>query len=312
MEKLGKYEMDSTLTNKNAGYCMWGFGKKNGKEYFIKQFEDQKYPADDKESSPERLAKKLKACERFEKKKKALYQAVNDNSDGNAVRIEEFFRVGSKYYVAMPKIKALRMSNEDIAKLPMGEKKRICAIIAHGVGSLHNGHLIHADLKPDNILFTKTEAGYTTAKIIDYDAGFLETAPPDSGEEIVGDFHYFSPEACRSSWGEEVELTCKMDVFALGVLFHQYLTGKLPGYNTEESAYSGIAVAKGEVLKVSAELPKDLRELLAQMLSGDPEKRPTAMSVCNTLRGKVSSSNHSSTVNNSPKSNNSFFRPGDL
>ena len=44
-------------------------------------------------SSPERLAKKLKDCERFEKRKKAIYRMLNENSDGNAVRVEEFFRM---------------------------------------------------------------------------------------------------------------------------------------------------------------------------------------------------------------------------
>lgn len=332
MEKLGKYELAGSLTNQNAGYSVWGFGKKNGKDYFIKQFVEQKYPANDTVSSPERLAKKIKACERFEQRKKALYQMLNENSDGNAVRVEEFFRIESKYYISMRKIESLHWDFADVAKLPSGEIRRLCAIIAHGVASLHKGRMIHADLKPDNVLFMKTDAGYTTAKIIDFDSGFLETDPPSPGETIVGDFHYFSPEACRSIWGEEVELTCKMDIFALGVLFHQYFTGELPGFNTEESTYSGEAAAKGEVLVVSSKLPNDIRELLTKMLNNDPEKRPTAMDVFNSLRGIVVAANSGSgedhhedpapvhedtavkepVIEASTTSGNPFFRPGDL
>lgn len=328
MEKLGKYELADSLTNQNAGYSVWGFGKKNGKDYFIKQFVEQKYPANDTVSSPERLAKKIKACERFEQRKKALYQMLNENSDGNAVRVEEFFRIESKYYISMRKIESIHWSVEDVAKLPSGEIRRLCAIIAHSVASLHKGRMIHADLKPDNILFMKTDAGYTTAKIIDFDSGFLETDPPGPGETIVGDFHYFSPEACRSIWGEEVELTCKMDIFALGVLFHQYFAGELPGFNTEESTYSGEAVAKGEVLVVSSKIPNDIRELLTEMLDIDPGKRPTAMDVFYSLRGIVAAADadtcedhapvHEDTVvkeaviEASTTSSNPFFRPGDL
>lgn len=332
MEKLGKYELAGSLTNQNAGYSVWGFGKKNGKDYFIKQFVEQKYPANDTVSSPERLAKKIKACERFEQRKKALYQRLNENSDGNAVRVEEFFRIESKYYISMRKIESLHWDFADVAKLPSGEIRRLCAIIAHGVASLHKGRMIHADLKPDNVLFMKTDAGYTTAKIIDFDSGFLETDPPGAGETIVGDFHYFSPEACRSIWGEEVELTCKMDIFALGVLFHQYFTGELPGFNTEESTYSGEAAAKGEVLVVSSKLPNDIRELLTKMLNNDPEKRPTAMDVFNSLRGIVVAADSGSSedhhedpapvyedivikepvIEASTTSSNPFFRPGDL
>lgn len=332
MEKLGKYELAGSLTNQNAGYSVWGFGKKNGKDYFIKQFVEQKYPANDTVSSPERLAKKIKACERFEQRKKALYQMLNENSDGNAVRVEEFFRIESKYYISMRKIESLHWGFSDVAKLPSGEIRRLCAIIAHGVASLHKGRMIHADLKPDNILFMKTDTGYVTAKIIDFDSGFLETDPPGAGEGIVGDFHYFSPEACRSIWGEETKLTCKMDIFALGVLFHQYFTGELPGFNTEESTYSGEAAAKGETLKVSDKLPADIQELLTKMLSGDPEKRPTAMDAFYFLRGIEATTDsgsskdcdeqsvraHEDTELNGPvieistTSENPFFRPGDL
>ena len=330
MEKLGTYELVGSLTNQNAGYSVWGFGKKNGRDYFIKQFVEQKYPANDTVSSPERLQKKIKACERFEQRKVALYQMLNDNSDGNAVRVEEFFRIESKYYISMRKIESLHWDFSDVAKLPRGEIRRLCAIIAHSIASLHKGHLIHADLKPDNILFMKTASGYTTAKIIDFDSGFLETDPPGPGETIVGDFHYFSPEACRSIWGEEIELTCKMDIFALGVLFHQYFTEELPGFNTEESTYSGEAVAKGEVLVVSSNLPDDLQELLGRMLSNDPEERPTAIEVFNALRGIVASSPErkdgssgeatpavdvvvpSPVIEESTTSGNPFFRPGDL
>ena len=285
MERLGAYELTASLSNQNAGYSLWGFGKKDGKDYFVKQFVEQKYPANDTVSSPERLQKKIKACELFEQKKRMIYQTLNENSDGNAVRVEEFFRIESKYYISMRKIESLPWDVADVARLPFDEIKRLCSIIAHGVASLHKGHLIHADLKPDNILFMKTSSGDVTAKIIDFDSGFLESSPPGPDETIVGDFHYFSPEACKSIWGEQVELTCKMDVFALGVLFHQYFTGSLPGFDREQSTYSGEAAAKGDVLVVAEDLPEDIYRLLTQMLSNDPAKRPTAMEAFYILRG---------------------------
>ena len=317
MAKLGNYELCGSLTNQNAGYSVWGFGKKDGRDYFIKQFVEQKYPANDKVSSPERLAKKIKACERFEQRKTSLYKMLNENSDGNTVRVEEFFRIESKYYISMRKIEALQWDYTDVAKLPEGEIRRLCGIIAHGVASLHKGRMIHADLKPDNILFMKTDNGTVTAKIIDFDSGFLETDPPGPGETIVGDFHYFSPEACRSIWGAEVELTCKMDIFALGVLFHQYFAGELPGFNAEESTYSGEAAAKGEVLAVSDRLPGDIRQLVQKMLDNDPAQRPTAMEVYHALIKIAPAPEPASCAadpvgKESDVAGNMFFRPGDL
>lgn len=286
MEKLGSYLLTGHLTSQNSGYSVWGFGKKNGRDFFIKQFLSPKYPDNDTVSSAASIEKRKKKCEKFQQKKAAMYKMINDNSDGNAVRIEEFFRVESKYYISMRKIEALEWSVETIAALPEKDKRFLCSVIAHGIAGLHKGRVVHADLKHDNILLMKTASGNVTAKIIDFDSGFLETDPPTDGEEIVGDQVYFSPEACKTFMGESPELTCKMDVFALGVLFHQYFTGVLPGYDVTLGNYAGEAVARGGVATVSEELPQDVRDLLVRMLDGDPAKRPTAAEVYAVLAAK--------------------------
>ncbi len=333
MEKLGSYELTGHMTSQNSGYSVWGFGTKNGKDYFIKQFLSPKYPENDTVSSPQRISKIIQKCERFEQKKRALYGKLNENSDGNAVRVEEFFRIESKYYISMRRIEAIPLEIETVAAFSEPEKRFLCCIIAHGIASLHKGHIVHADLKHDNILFMRCAAGGITAKIIDFDSGFLETDPPSDGEEIVGDQVYFSPEACKTFLGEAPELTCKMDVFALGILFHQYFTGELPEYDPEFGSSAGEAVARGGEILVSPELSPDIRSLLQQMLDPDPQLRPCAMSVYEHLAGKCPHSHqeapnvpHSgseapggapgtadapeimiSTLNVNP-----FFRPGDL
>ena len=44
MSQLGPYYLDGEMSNANAGYCMWGFGTRSGRQYFIKQFLSPKYP----------------------------------------------------------------------------------------------------------------------------------------------------------------------------------------------------------------------------------------------------------------------------
>ena len=280
---LGDYLLTKDLTSQNSGFSVWGYGIKNGKEYFIKQFLSPKYPENDTISSPKRLAKRKKVCEDFEYKKRRLYQTLNRCSDGNAVRVNEFFRVGANYYITTQKIQATPWDIERIAALRPEDKQRLCAIIAHAVASFHEGGLVHADLKHTNVLFTHGSSGIMTAKIIDFDSSFLETNPPAQGEEIVGDQVYFSPEACIHVWGGLVPLTCKMDVFALGVLFHQYLTGRLPEFDRNRFCYAGEAVANGDTLKVWPGLPQWLGQLLSRMLSFDPATRPAAAEVFEAL-----------------------------
>lgn len=334
MEKLGSYELTGHLTSQNGGYSVWGFGKKNGHDFFIKQFLSPKYPDNDTVSSAASIEKRKKKCQKFEQKKAAIYKMIDDNSDGVAVRIEEFFRVESKYYISMRKIDSLEWSIDTIAGLSDKEKRFLCAVIAHGVSHLHKGRVVHADLKHDNILFMKASSGDVTAKIIDFDSGFLETDPPADGEEIVGDQVYFSPEACKTFMGESPELTCKMDIFALGVLFHQYFSGKLPDFDMSLGNYAGEAVARGATATVSAAIAEDVRALLEKMLNADPHQRPTAMEVYATFAGKtleeVEESEEKvvispdetvvvpppdqigSSVTSGPATSNPFYRPGDL
>lgn len=286
MERVGNYELKGQMSNKDSGYSLWCFCDRDGQEYFIKEFLSPKYPYEDTVSSPARIQKKIKRCEEFETQKRHLYHVLNRYSDGNSVRVRDFFRVGNKYYVVTPKVDAKKLPVSAIVGMPEVEKRRLCAIIAHSVACFHRGGLIHADLKPTNILFTQTASGNYTAKIIDFDSSFLESEAPGVGEEIVGDQVYFSPEACMMVCGIEAPLTCKMDVFALGILFHQYFTGTLPGFDTGVAAYTGEAVAKGCELKLSPDLPKDVRLLLSRMLDPDPKRRPDAVKVFLALRPK--------------------------
>ncbi|MGM9641523.1 MAG: serine/threonine protein kinase [Faecousia sp.] len=284
MPQLGPYFLDTELSGKNAGYCMWGFGTRDGRKLFIKQFLSPKYPVDTAGFTEDWVNKRLQECRNFENQKQSIYSVLNEYSDGNDVRVLDFFRIKSRYYMCMEKIEALELSAEDIYKLPLDDRLRLCASIAHAVAGLHKGGLIHADLKHDNVLFTYTQGKRITAKVIDFDSSFLESAAPAPGEEIVGDQIYFSPEAFLSMDGDEVALTCKMDVFALAILFHQYLAGSLPYFDSSAFDYPHDVVLAGEALGLSPELPEELRQLLAQMLSFQPEDRPSSWEVFVRLR----------------------------
>lgn len=279
MEMLGRYEQTTALSNRNAGSCRWCFAVRNGREFFIKEYLEPKHPETDTVSSPEKKERKLKKCMAFEAEKTRVFQSINEQSDGNAVRIEDFFRIGAKYYIAMPRIRGEALREADVAALKDPEKRKLCAVIAHALACVHAAGYVHADIKHTNVIFVRLPNGNLTAKLIDYDAGYFEDAVPTNTEQIAGDQVYYAPEVCDAIMNGNVDISCKADIFSLGVLFHQYYTRELPAFDMEQFSCVGEAALLHSEVTVSEEMPEDVRALIMQMLAADPQQRPTAQEI---------------------------------
>jgi serine/threonine protein phosphatase PrpC len=95
--------------------------------------------------------------------------------------------------------------------------------IAKGLRAFHRKEMLHQDLRPDNIMIDSTG----TAKIIDFGstriAGVVEAAPPAVHGDIQGTLQYTAPEYFSGEGG-----TPRSDMFSLGVIAYQMLTGRLP------------------------------------------------------------------------------------
>lgn len=283
VDVINNYELLVPFQNQNAGFSRWTKAKKNGKTYFIKEFMDPKYP--DQVSLKESLRKsRIKECEDFEDKKRNLYTTVNSASDGNLVGAEEFFRGDSHYYLATEWVNNCGLSFADIAKKDLKDKLLLCRTAAHSLQALHSAGITHSDIKDTNVIVHETAGKKLVAKIIDFDSSFFENNPPDNEDELGGDQVYLSPEACLFFCGEDVNLTHKMDVFALGLLFHQYLTGELPYFDRNEYDYAHEAVLDDVVLKAdSADIKLPIREIIDKMLLKDAEKRISSAEVYEKL-----------------------------
>jgi len=159
--------------------------------------------------------------------------------------------------------------------------------VAHSLRILHDRGIVHGDLKPSNVLIKRTELGYTT-KLIDFDNAYLAGEPPPP-EEIVGTMNYYSPELVgyiQETGTAAAELTQKADIFALGLIYAEYLTGTGAAFDAAAYQYAGVAAAAGQTLRLPpAGLPAPVVELVDRMLLADPAARPTIAETHSTLMG---------------------------
>lgn len=270
--RINNYSFAKPLASDNSGFSKWGIGSRGGKTYFVKEFLSPVYPAEDSVYTEKKKQERIRLCQTFVEEKTKLYSAIRDASDGRVVTVEQFFRVGAKFYISTKAVTEPIMSISDIARLPFTDRLRLCCSIAHAMAGIHEKKIVHADIKPDNILVVLRES--PQANIIDFDCSFFESKRPKLGEELNGDLVYLSPEGYLHIAGIESNLSCKMDVFALGLLFHQYFTGMLPDFDTTEYQYAYESVLDDHPLVVYGVENMDCCWLLEQMLKKKPEDRP--------------------------------------
>jgi dipeptidyl aminopeptidase/acylaminoacyl peptidase len=154
---------------------------------------------------------------------------------------------------------------EEVGKLEADEAWNVCNQLLAGVAALHAGGIIHRDLKPNNVML---EAGTSGSHVSIMDFGL---ARPQESENtlfgsgvIAGTPGYMAPEMLR---GERP--TRATDLFALGVILHQVLTGERP------VAAAGRDATPSPALR-SVRAPASLIESVESFLSSDPESRTRA------------------------------------
>ncbi len=272
-----------------GGQCRWTFAEKNGKSYFIKEFLAPTFPVEGAPGSEKIKQQKLSECQRFEKNQVSFKKAVGDKvrEGGNLIFTIDFFRNGTKYYKVTEKVDVSSLDVTDIAKLPIQKRILVLITVAHSLAILHDLNIVHGDLKPANILIKETFTGDFTTKLIDFDGCYIAGEPP-LPDEIVGDQIYYSPELIRYIKKDKsikpTDLQVKSDVFALGLIYYQYLTGSLPAF-PERYGYPATAVNDGVPLTlVDESLPKELTEIISVMLQANPAARPHIKAVFTNIK----------------------------
>ena len=310
----GRYKLLSEFQNANSGNARWSFvlDEVTGKEYFIKEFLSPRFPLPDAPGSKKVIERKKQRCLDFEKRQIHLKDTIFSKtaSGGNLITTIDFFRVDSKYYKISEKVVISHLSIEEVSKLKLEEKMLLMKTVAHSLKILHNLNILHADLKPDNVLIKTTDKGLHTTKLIDFDDSFFMDDIPKSIDDIVGTMLYYSPEIATAMEKDDTSiLTLKSDIYTLGLIYCQYLTGELPSYNLKKYDYPWEASLESEenINVNDKDLPIGLKEILNNMLLTNANDRINITEVHSNLK-KVSLKEDSSESSKTPITKKSLLK----
>ena len=292
-----------------------GVAKKNGTKYFCKRINKPVEPCDNGALSPKAMEANQALFNDFKRRKTRLNTVLRGVAGigGNIVYpLEEV--VYDHHWTEFYEYIEDAVPEGDYAKIIAGlsdkEKQMVLKVAIGALQTLHSQHIVHADLKLTNIMLVRKSSGTYASKIIDFDGAFFEDdVPLDS---ITGTVNYYSPELAIYSGNEDPGfrekfrsmITTKSDIFTMGIVLHEYLTGAKPEPDglpsqLQKRKAAGKFVYPWEVLLTHDEgkqphqlvISDKINEpayvaLISDMLCLEPERRPSAAEVLKRLNSK--------------------------
>ncbi len=145
---------------------------------------------------------------------------------------------------------------------------KIAIQICAGIGFAHRAQLVHADVKPQNILVPRGDV----VKVTDFGIAqaFSDTQPPEKQQVVWGSPHYFAPEQAK---GEKP--TPASDVYSIGIVMFEMLTGRLPyvGGDQQQLALAHIRDRVPMVTEFNPSVPEALAQIVYKVMSKEPGMR---------------------------------------
>lgn len=285
MESINGYEIldDWTITAKG----MFARGKKGGRMYFVKRLLTPTYPPEFlKKSDKKSFDRNKKACDEwFNERSKYVAKLRECAKDLPQLMVPtDFFLFENKYYVVSEFITEKPMTMVQISRCTTDEKYKLMERYLEGLASIARAGIVHSDLKEDNVIVVRRGTELIPL-IIDFDDGYWTGKPPNP-DMTGGSPEYYSPELGRYIVKKDLKLgstvTCSSDVFAAGLMFYQYWTGKFVPHSYKYC----YQCQKDSDLRFS-DVPEKLKGLLTGMLATNPSRRFEAAAALNALRTGV-------------------------
>ena len=204
---------------------------------------------------------------KFVGKFRAEAQSVAGLSHPNVVNVYDVGEDEGLYYIVMELIEGITLKKfiEKKGKLEVNEAVGIAIQIAQAMEAAHDNHIIHRDIKPQNIIISKE------GKVKVTDFGIAKAATSNTiTSNAMGSVHYISPEQARGGYSDE-----KSDIYSLGVTMYEMLAGGVPfeGDSTVTVALAHIQEDAKPLNELDPQIPRSLSRVVQKCMQKKPEFR---------------------------------------
>ncbi len=190
----------------------------------------------------------------------------------NIVNVYDVGEEGENHYIVMELVEGITLKKyiEKKARLSVKEAVSIAIQVSMGIEAAHNNHIIHRDIKPQNIIISKE------GKVKVTDFGIAKAATSNTiTSNVMGSVHYTSPEQARGGYSDE-----KSDIYSLGITMFEMLTGRVPfnGETTVAIAIKHIQEEFPSPRDYVPEIPVCVEQIVFKCCQKSPDRRYQSMS----------------------------------
>ena len=194
-------------------------------------------------------------------------QAAAGLAHPNIVNVYDVGEDNGLHYIVMELVEGITLKEyiEKKARLSVKEAISIAIQVSMGIEAAHNNHIIHRDIKPQNIIISRE------GKVKVTDFGIARAATSNTiTSNVMGSVHYTSPEQARGGYSDE-----KSDIYSLGVTMFEMLTGRVP-FNGETTVSIAIKHIQDEMPSPRdfvPEIPVSVEQIIFKCTQKSPDRR---------------------------------------
>ncbi|MCM1045076.1 MAG: Stk1 family PASTA domain-containing Ser/Thr kinase [Candidatus Gastranaerophilales bacterium] len=213
------------------------------------------------------LKQEFSENENFVSKFRIEAQAAAGLMHPNIVNVYDVGEESGMHYIVMELVEGITLKKyiEKKARLSYKEAVSIAIQVSMGIEAAHNNHIIHRDIKPQNIIISKD------GKVKVTDFGIAKAATSNTiTSNVMGSVHYTSPEQARGGYSD-----AKSDIYSLGITIFEMLTGRVPfnGETTVAIAIKHIQEEMPSPKEYVPEIPGSVESIVLKCCQKSPDRR---------------------------------------